>query len=118
MHRFVCRILAGMVLCGGFVCALHAQVDTGAINGSVTAASGSVVARAVVSVRNVDKGFERNVTTTDSGVYNLPALPAGGYVLTVSAAGFSTVTIGGVTVQAGQTRTLDQRLEIAATSTE
>ena len=50
---------------------------------------GSAITLAKVSVRNVDTGVVRNVTSDQSGVVSIPGLPAGQYTLAVDADAFA-----------------------------
>ncbi|MGH9642055.1 MAG: carboxypeptidase regulatory-like domain-containing protein, partial [Terriglobales bacterium] len=46
---------------------LFAQFDTGTINGSVTDASGAVVANAAVTVKNTGTGIQKSFVTDQNG---------------------------------------------------
>lgn len=70
---------------------LWAQMPA-AISGTVTSASGGVVANAKVSIRNTATGQAAATRTNPAGVYDVPNLPPGGYALSVSANGFETRT--------------------------
>src|SRR5258708_22102375 len=59
------------------------QVNTGTISGTVRDSSGSAVAGATVTVRNVGTSAERSVTSGDNGQYTIPRLPPGIYDLTL-----------------------------------
>ena len=50
-----------------------AQVDTGAIRGTVTDPSGAVVPNVTVTIQDVDKNIEKTVVTNESGVYDVSA---------------------------------------------
>ncbi|HEY6341066.1 MAG TPA: TonB-dependent receptor [Bryobacteraceae bacterium] len=70
--------------------AAWAQETTGAITGHVTDPSGAVVANAMVTARDVDRGVAWKTETNAEGVYNLPRLPVGKYEIRVGATGFET----------------------------
>ena len=67
--------------------------STGVIQGSVTDPSGAAVPKAVVTLRNVDTGVERNFTTDESGLYVIPSLPVGRYQITAKATGLQVTTV-------------------------
>lgn len=96
---------------------LFAQVDRAALTGTVTDASGAVIADAVISVEAAATGFRREVTTSQVGVYQLPGLPVGVYTISVSKTGFGTVRIDNVVLSVGQTRTVDAELPVGAVAT-
>ncbi len=67
---------------------IFAQSVRGTILGTVVDPSGSVVAKAKVTVREVATGLMRAELTGDSGEYSIPQLPAGIYDLTVEQTSF------------------------------
>jgi len=80
----------------------RAQV-TAEILGTITDPSGRAVTGAVIEAREPKTGFERSTISDDRGRYDLPALPAGQYQLTVRKKGFRTaVHTGTVLPAAGQ----------------
>jgi outer membrane receptor protein involved in Fe transport len=91
----------------------------GSISGTVQDASGAVVSGAKVVVANELKGIHREVETTSSGTFSTPALvPASGYKITITKAGFATYELNGVTVQVGQIIDVKPVLQLATTSTQ
>src|SRR5579859_6815576 len=79
----------------------HAQVDSGAILGTVTDTSGAEVRGAQVTVTNEGTSAGLSGTTGNDGAYKFTPLPIGQYTVTVTFQGFSTVTQKHVTVQVG-----------------
>lgn len=68
---------------------LFAQFDTGSITGTVTDASGAVVAQAAVTVTNTGTGFHKSIVTDQNGNFVATSTPLGTYVVTVHASGFA-----------------------------
>jgi hypothetical protein len=66
-----------------------AQTTTSTIEGTVTDQSGAVIQGAEVSVRGETVVADRRATTDARGMYRLTALPAGTYIITVTAAGLA-----------------------------
>ncbi|MFN0171481.1 MAG: TonB-dependent receptor domain-containing protein [Bryobacteraceae bacterium] len=96
----------------------QATAGFGAVSGVVRDASGAVVAGAKVDVTNESKGIKRSVETNESGVFTAPALvPADGYVINVTRAGFNPYNLEAVAIQVGQTVGLNITLEVAGTAT-
>ena len=89
-----------------------AQTTTSNIEGTVRDAQGAVVAGAQISVRSESLGIERTVTTDEDGVYRIAALPAGGYSITVSSAGFASRSFENIELTVNRTATLDVQLEV------
>jgi len=80
---------------------LHAQVDSGAILGTVTDTSGAEVHGATVTITNEGTSATLSGATGNDGSYNFTPLPIGQYTVTVNFQGFSTVTQKHVTVNVG-----------------
>ncbi|MEO7660715.1 MAG: TonB-dependent receptor [Pyrinomonadaceae bacterium] len=94
----------------------QSQAVNGQIEGVVTDAAGSAVPSASVSVRNIDTGSERTLTTDASGVFRFPLLPLGNYRLTIEAANFKRLVREGITLTTGQTATVNSVLEAGGIS--
>jgi len=88
-----------------------AQRTTGDITGTVTDATGAVVAKATVTAVNKSTNQSRTATTNDSGFYRFSDLPIGLYKVTANASGFKTVTRD-VQVTVGQVTTSDFGLQV------
>src|SRR4051812_32881510 len=70
-----------------------AQTELATILGRVTDPSGAVVAGAEVEVRNVDTNLAVMSGTNGDGLYTIPSLHPGHYVISVRKAGFKTVSV-------------------------
>ena len=79
------------------------SASTGAIAGTVTDPSGSVVVGVIVTLRNAATGLTRTSVTDDSGEYRLSFLPPGLYELTSDAKGFAPTVVRQVLVQITET---------------
>jgi hypothetical protein len=97
---------------------LSAQTFRGTILGTVTDASGAVVAGAKVSAKNAGTGLERTTDTSADGSYSLPELPIGTYIVTVTQTGFQTFEATGVTVDVSSERRVDAALKTGDVSTK
>ena len=81
-------MLKVFLLTAGLAAGLLAQ-DTGTIEGTVLDPSGSAVAKAKVTITNVDRHqVARTASTNESGIYSEPFLPIGNYSVKVEAPGF------------------------------
>src|SRR5579862_415936 len=67
---------------------MFAQFDTGTITGTVTDASGALVAHAAITVTNEGTSIQKNLTSDQSGNFVASSLPYGTYVVAVNASGF------------------------------
>lgn len=95
-----------------------AQVTVGAsITGRVTDPSGGVVAGATVTVKSLDTGASRTVTTDGSGDYTALGLPVGPQEVTASSPGFNPSSPARVTLVVGQEAALNITLQVGNAST-
>ncbi|HWS85462.1 MAG TPA: carboxypeptidase regulatory-like domain-containing protein [Pyrinomonadaceae bacterium] len=101
-----------LAVCLAFAAPARAQVaETAAqVGGQVTDAAGAAVAGATVVVRNTATGEERRAQTSEDGIYAVPQLSPGSYVVTVEQAGFKRTEVS-IVLNAADRRPLDILLE-------
>src|SRR5580704_2053525 len=104
-----CLFLLIFLLCGTFVA--RAGVG-GSISGTVTDSSGAVVAKASVTVTNMDTGVQQAVTTDDKGFYSFLDLPVGHYALLVLSKGFKPYTRTNVVIDVNSVLSINATLEV------
>jgi hypothetical protein len=75
---------------------LIAQLDEGAITGTITDPKGAAIPRANVHLTNIDTNFVLEAQTDASGVYTFQPIRIGRYSVSASAPGFSTTTKSGL----------------------
>ncbi|MEO7189837.1 MAG: carboxypeptidase regulatory-like domain-containing protein [Vicinamibacterales bacterium] len=113
------RILARLTLTGlalSLASTVFAQSVSGTILGTVTDATGAIVAGAKVTVLNEGTGLTRRVVADSTGEYTAPSLPTGRYVVTAELTGFKSVTLTNIVVGVDQRVRIDVKLEIGAMS--
>ncbi len=93
-----------------------AQSTFGSITGVVTDPSGGVTPGAEVTVTNAGTGAVRKVTTGSTGVFNVPNLDLGAYVLRVSAKGFTTYERAGLNLESNQVLNVNVELAVGSVS--
>jgi hypothetical protein len=89
----------------------YAQTFRGTILGSVTDSSGAAVPGATVTIKNIDTGLARTVTTSDDGSYSAPELPIGNYSVSVEKVGFKLGLVTGLKVEVSSERRADVILQ-------
>src|SRR6516162_4569192 len=107
------------VLCISVLFTAHlafAQVNTGTISGTVQDASGAAIAGAAVTVRHVDTGTSRTVSTDSGGRYNAPDLPLGNYEVQAQQSGFQTEARLGINLTVGREAVVDLSLKVGQIS--
>jgi hypothetical protein len=85
---------------------------TGTIAGLVTDASGDILPGVTVEVMSHATGQSRNVITAGDGVYTVPLVAPGHYLLKASLTGFQTTTRDDVVVTVNNTTRVDLALQI------
>jgi len=90
-------------------------VATGDLHILVKDPQGQAVTNATVVVRDQAKGAQREASANGAGGYDLVALPPSSYAVTVTAAGFATLTANDVVVTVGGSATLPVTLSIQGT---
>jgi hypothetical protein len=134
IERLMCRIdfakdlfsrsralVVGATLVALFLAAMPATslaqtAGTGALSGTVTDASGSVIAGAQVTVTSESSGEVRTVTTAGPGTFTVPLLLPGAYRVDVAKEGFRTVNVPHVQIIVTETNALNIHLEVGQVS--
>jgi hypothetical protein len=93
-------------------CHLWPQTPTGEIAGTVSDASGAVIAGAKVTVTNPATNVQRLAESNELGLYSVPALPPGVYNVRVEKAGFSVQSRTNLELQTGQVAKIDISMQI------
>src|SRR6266700_635562 len=91
---------------------LFSQVNTGTISGVVQDSSGALIAGATITIRHVDTGTARTVTSDEGGRYIAPVLPLGNYELQAQQSGFQTEIRKGITLTVGREEVINLTLRV------
>jgi hypothetical protein len=105
------RLMSSVLL---FAVLSFGQSFTGRIVGTVTDASGAVVAGAEVPVLNVATNWSLTTTSNEDGNYTLTEIPRGEYQVEVSSTGFKQFVRRGIQLSVGQQARVDVRLEVGS----
>ncbi len=97
----------------------YGQSESGRVVGTIADSTGAAIPQATVTLVNKATGLKLAGTSTASGEINIPAVPAGDYTATVSAAGFQSQTQAiTVAVTTSLTLTFNLKLGEATTTVE
>ncbi len=88
------------------------STGTGTITGFVTDPTQAMVPGVTITVTDLATGLHRSTVTNESGVYVVPALPAGTYQVKATISGFKTYIQSGVIVNAESRVTVSIKLEV------
>jgi len=95
-----------------------AQTTSGSITGQITDQSGAVVPGATIRIANEGTGLEREIRSSDAGVFAAPNLNVGSYRVRAEAAGFQPQERTGILLNANQVVNVDFEMSVSATTTE
>jgi hypothetical protein len=93
--------------------AVQAQT-TGSLSGTVTDPNGAVLPSAAVTVKNNEKGTERNATTNENGQFNFTVLEPGNYSVSVESTGFKRTVAPNVIINVSQMAEVTIVMEVGA----
>src|ERR1017187_2555192 len=79
----------------------------GTITGTITDPSGAVIPAAAVAVRSTATQAERALSTNEAGIFVAQFLQPGAYEIAVTKAGFNKTLRTGLTLQVGQSLTVN-----------
>jgi hypothetical protein len=89
-----------------------AQTTFATITGSVTDSSGGVIEGAAVTATNVETGVTTKTTTNNDGVYSVPQLREGLYMLSILAKGFREFIATDILLVTRDVRRIDAQLSV------
>ena len=89
-----------------------AQTSRGTVSGTVTDASGAIVADAYVRLTQHETGIVRSTSTNAAGIYRFDAVDLGVFELRISKPGFASFLNKGVIVESNRTTTIDSILQL------
>jgi hypothetical protein len=97
---------------------LVAQTDRGAITGTIVDATGARVSSARISVTSTATRVNRTSESNSEGVFSIYSISPGTYNVVLTASGFATRQIDGLTVDVGQTRSLSVEMVVTSLATQ
>src|ERR1700722_543346 len=105
-------LVSSVLLC---VMPVLGQNESG-LGGTITDSSGAVLPNVSVTLTSQQQGTVRVAQTNASGLYNFTFLPQGSYTITISAAGFNTLTQNNIELAVAQNVRQDFKLQVGTIS--
>ena len=109
--HFIRLFLGVFVVCFIFKAPVRAQVAGATITGTITDATGGIIANAQVSAKNVATSVVTATKSNSDGLYTVTNLIPGEYQVTVGAPGFTTKVLN-ITLTVGAQRALDVAMAV------
>ena len=106
------RTLVAAILVLVLVNPAGAQAPSGEISGVVVDSSGSAVPGVRITLINQATNAVRDITTNESGLYVIPAIPPGTYALKAELTGFRSVERRDIELQVGSANRIPITLEV------
>jgi hypothetical protein len=101
-----------LLLCATASVSLLAQLQTGAISGTVTDPQGAVIPAAAVEARNTATNSVSRASSNESGYFTLPGLAVGSYEITAQKTGFKRAVRSGIVLQVNRNAEVNFQLEV------
>ncbi len=113
--KVVCWALVVLLFSALAVSNLQAQVNTAALSGTATDATGAVVVGAKIQAKNTSTGMTYSAVTDGQGRYSIQELPVGTYDVSAQKSGFQNVVQTGIVLTVGAQPVLDFKLPVGRT---
>jgi hypothetical protein len=110
----ILQCLAGLLVCLCCATTGFAQFDTATVLGSVRDATGAVVPKATVILKNVATGITQNVQTDEEGNYQFNNVKIGAYQIAAEAQGFAKAVADNIQVTVNARQRVDLTLKAGA----
>lgn len=116
--RYLARQLWSSLMVGGMLAFMlstgWAQTYTATVTGNVTDPQGSAIAGAKVVAINQGTKLEYAVQSNEAGVYTIPFLPVGSYVISIEASGFKKLISSEFKLEVNQIARINLALQVGA----
>lgn len=113
--RKITHLISATLVVLACVFAVHAQVTTGTVRGTVIDPNNAVVPSAKVTITKKSTNVSNTAQTSGSGQFEFTNLPVGDdYSVVIEAAGFKTLALTDVKVQLNQANDLPAQLSLGA----
>src|SRR5215831_8382590 len=114
MKRFVVAVavVLSLVVPEGF-----AQTTDSNLVGAVLDATGAAIQNATIEVQNVATGVKTTTKSGADGQYRFNNVPVGLYNITVTASGFATSSLKGVSLELNKTATANINMQVGTVAT-
>ena len=113
---FVALFVIAVLILGLGAQLSFAQTEKASVSGRVTDQSNAAVPDTEVQITNTDTNIVTSVKTNGEGIYVIPSLNPGNYVMTINKQGFRTVSVTGVTLNVQDNLSRNFVLQIGSTA--
>src|SRR5262245_9962395 len=114
LHLLIIVVCASLF----FASTLCGQTATGRIVGTVSDPSGALISGVLITVTTADTTLQYQVRTNELGLYQVPILPVGMYIVTADAPGFQKAKTDPEKLEINQSLRIDIKMAIGRGSDE
>jgi hypothetical protein len=116
MFRWICADAVKWILGLALLSTVHmlAQVSTANVTGTVEDATSARISDASVKLINTLTGTENDSITNHYGMFLLPGVIPGEYILQIDRSGFAAVQVAGLTLNVGDTKNFLIRMHVGS----
>lgn len=115
LQRLTASVVTAL-LCCLFAPLAYGQFDTATVVGTVRDASGAVLPKATVTVKNIATGITQTVQTDEEGSFQINNVKIGVYTISAEAAGFSKAVAENIQVTVGARQRVDLTMKAGSVS--
>ena len=113
---FVALLVIAVLILGLGAQLSFAQTEKASVSGRVTDQNNAVVPDVDVQIRNTDTNIVTSMKTNAEGIYVIPSLNPGNYVMTITKQGFRAVSVTGVTLNVQDNLSRNFVLQVGSTA--
>ena len=111
------RFCSAAVLCALLAGSAVAQFENAEVLGTVRDSSGSVVAKATVTLHNQDTGIDTKTSTDAAGNFDFANVKVGRYTVSAEATGFATAVAANIAVDVNARQRVDLTMQVGEVNT-
>jgi hypothetical protein len=108
----IIAMIGALVMMLALSVSVAAQTFTATLTGSIADQNGGALPNAKVIATNQGTKLDYTTTTTDAGIYTLPFLPVGNYVITVEVSGFKKLVSNEIKLEVNQTARINLAMQV------
>jgi len=116
MRQRYWKVLLPLLIAAGGNGSLHAQSESGSINGQISDAAGAVVQGATVTITDIGTNSALTTKTGANGSYTFSTLRASHYKISVSAPGFKDTVVADIELHTQDRLSENLKLEVGSSS--
>ncbi|PYV30567.1 MAG: TonB-dependent receptor, partial [Acidobacteria bacterium] len=116
LRRCACVFVLALAFMATGASILRGQTVTATLTGTIADQTGAIVPGVTVTAINQGTQIEYTAESNSAGVYTIPFLPIGTYVVSAELTGFKKAVTNPIKLEVNQTARIDLKLEVGQIS--